>query len=120
MRCGIISMRLIPRADGNGRVPAAEVLVNTALVADRIREGDQIHTIPDLIAEGRSQYGMQTFDQSLMDLYRRDLITHEEAMRYATNPSEFALRASGIEASTEMTFDAGFGDREADRCSARY
>jgi twitching motility protein PilT len=108
----IISMRLIPRADGNGRVPAAEILVNTALVADRIREGDQIHTIPDLIAEGRSQYGMQTFDQSLMDLYRRDLISHEEAMRYATNPSEFALRASGIEASTEMTFDAGFGDRE--------
>jgi twitching motility protein PilT len=106
----IISMRLIPRADGKGRVPAAEVLVNTALVADRIREGDLIHTLPDLIAEGRSQYGMQTFDQSLMDLYRRELITHDEALRYATNPSEFALRASGIEAASEMTFDAGHGE----------
>jgi twitching motility protein PilT len=108
----IISMRLIPRADGMGRVPAVEVMVNTALIAERIRTGDLVHTLPDLISEGRTQYGMQTFDQSLMDLYRRDLISHEEAIRYATNPSEFALRASGIEAASGMTFDAGFGERE--------
>src|SRR5690606_25936078 len=63
----VISMRLIPRADGTGRVPAAEILVNTAAVADRIRSGEAIHTLRDLISEGRTQYGMQTFDQSLMD-----------------------------------------------------
>jgi twitching motility protein PilT len=103
----IVSMRLIPRSDGTGRVPAAEVLINTAAVSDRIRAGDQLHTLPDLIAEGRTQYGMQTFDQSLMDLYRRGLITQERAMQYATNPAEFALRASGIQASSDITFDAG-------------
>jgi twitching motility protein PilT len=108
----IISMRLIPRQDGEGRVPAAEVLVNTAAVAERIREGDQLHTLPDLIAEGRTQYGMQTFDQSLMDLYRRGLISYQSATVFATNPAEFALRASGIEASSDLTFDssAGRGD----------
>ena len=108
----IVSMRLIPRQDGEGRVPAAEVLVNTAAVAERIREGDQLHTLPDLIAEGRTQYGMQTFDQSLMDLYRRGLVSYESATLFATNPAEFALRASGIEASSDLTFDssAGRGD----------
>ena len=105
----VVSMRLIPRRDGSGRVPAAEVLINTAAVAERIREGDQIHTLPDLISEGRTQYGMQTFDQSLMDLFRRGLVTYEAAMEYATNPSEFALRASGVEAASDITFDAGSG-----------
>jgi twitching motility protein PilT len=100
----IVSMRLIPRADGSGRVPAVEILVNTAAVSDRIRAGDQIHTLPDLIAEGRNQYGMQTFDQSLMDLYRRGLITYEAALHYATNPAEFSLRASGIEAASDITW----------------
>ncbi len=93
----VISLRLIPRADGKGRVAAAEVLVNTAAVAERIRAADQMHTLPQLIAEGRVQYGMQTFDQSLMDLYQRGLISFDWAMHYASNPSEFALRASGIE-----------------------
>jgi twitching motility protein PilT len=108
----IVSMRLIPRADGSGRVPAAEVLINTAAVSHPLRVGDQIHTLRDLIAEGRAQYGMQTFDQSLMDLYRRGLITREAAMHYATNPSELALRAAGIEASSDLTFDAGSGRGE--------
>jgi twitching motility protein PilT len=105
----VVSMRLIPRKDGAGRVPAAEVLINTAAVSERIRVGDQLHTLPDLIAEGRTQYGMQTFDQSLMDLYRQGLITYEAALDYASNPSEFALRASGIEASSDMTFEAERG-----------
>jgi twitching motility protein PilT len=108
---GVISLRLIPRADGMGRVPAAEILINTAAISDRIRAGDQIHTIPDLIAEGRGQYGMQTFDQSLMDLYRQNLITYDSALHYATNPAEFALRASGVEASS----DAGWGATTTER-----
>jgi twitching motility protein PilT len=106
----IISLRLIPRADGMGRVPAAEIMVNTALIAERIRTGDLLHTIGDLISEGRSQYGMQTFDQSLMDLYRGGLVTHDDAVRYATNPSEFVLRASGVEVASDMTFQ-NFGDK---------
>jgi twitching motility protein PilT len=102
----IISMRLIPRADGSGRVPALEILINTAAVADRIRAGDQLHTLHDLIAEGRSTYGMQTFDQSLMNLFRQGLVSYEGALQYATNPSEFALRASGVEASSDLSFDS--------------
>jgi len=102
----IISLRLIPRADGSGRVPAAEILVNTAAIADKIRAGE-VHTIPDLITEGRTQYGMQTFDQSLMELLQKELITYESGLHYATNPAEFALRVSGVEASTEGTWGRG-------------
>ena len=92
----IVSLRLIPRADKPGRVPAAEVLVNTGTIAELIRKGDELVTIPDHIAEGRVQYGMQTFDQSLLDLYARGWISYEWAMHYASNPSEFALRVSGV------------------------
>ena len=93
----VVSLRLIPRADRPGRVPAAEVLVNTAAIAQLIRTGDDTQSIPDLISEGRMQYGMQTFDQSLLDLYRRGWISYDWAMHYASNPSEFALRVSGVE-----------------------
>ncbi|MDB4949477.1 MAG: pilT [Gemmatimonadetes bacterium] len=93
----VISLRLIPRADGQGRVPAAEILVNSASMAECIRAQENTQTIPELIAAGRVQYGMQTFDQSLMELYRRGDISFDWAMHYASNPSEFALRVSGIE-----------------------
>jgi twitching motility protein PilT len=92
----IISLRLIPRADRPGRVPAAEVLVNTATISELIRKGDELVTIPEHIAEGRVQYGMQSFDQSLLDLYSKGWISYEWAMHYASNPSEFALRVSGV------------------------
>jgi twitching motility protein PilT len=93
----VISMRLIPRADGSGRVPAAEVLINSAAIQELIRTGDGEHSIPDLISEGRVQYGMQSFDQSLMDLYQKGLISLDWALHYASNPSEFSLRVSGVE-----------------------
>ncbi len=92
----IVSLRLIPRADKPGRVPAAEVMVNTATISELIRKGDELVTIPDHIAEGRVQYGMQTFDQSLLELYSKGWISYEWAMHYASNPSEFALRVSGV------------------------
>ena len=98
----VVSLRLIPRSNGMGRVPASEIMLNTATIADRIREGEMLHTIPDLIAEGRQQYGMQTFDQSLLELVRQKLISMDDAMQHATSPSEFALRASGIEAAGDM------------------
>jgi twitching motility protein PilT len=109
----VISMRLIPRAGGQGRVPALEIMINTAAVAERIRTGNQLHTLPDLISEGRMQYGMQTFDQSFMDLYREGAISYETAMHYATNPADFKLRVSGVEASSDGTWDRG-GDGSKD------
>jgi twitching motility protein PilT len=92
----IVSLRLIPRSDRPGRVPAAEVLVNTATISELIRKGDELQTIPDHIAEGRVQYGMQSFDQSLLELYSKGWISYDWAMHYASNPSEFALRVSGV------------------------
>ncbi len=86
----VISQRLLPRKDGNGRVVAVEIMRNTVtiegLIADPARTGE----IRDLIAAGRTQYGMQTFDQHLTDLYRDDFITLEVATAAATSPSDFA------------------------------
>jgi twitching motility protein PilT len=105
----VLSMRLIPRADGKGRVPAIEILINTAAIAERIRHGEDLETIPDLIAEGRTQYGMQTFDQSLMDLFRGGAIDYDTAVQYASNPADFALRVAGVEGTSEPTWESGLG-----------
>ena len=108
----VTSMRLVPRADGNGRVPACEVLVNTAAVADNIRDTAKALNIPDLIAEGGTSYGMQSFDQSLMRWYQDGVISYEDAVFHATHPSEFALRVSGVSAASDRTFeDMGNKDR---------
>jgi twitching motility protein PilT len=100
----VISMRLVPRANGKGRVPAVEVLINTAAVKDNIRDRDKALNIPELIREGTVQYGMQSFDQSLMEWYRSGTISYENALFFSTNPSEFALRVSGIEGTSDRTF----------------
>ncbi|MFQ5881541.1 MAG: type IV pilus twitching motility protein PilT [Candidatus Methylomirabilales bacterium] len=108
---GIVSMRLVPRADGRGRVPAAEVMVATATIRECIVDPDKTRKIPDFIAAGHTQYGMQTFDQSLMTLYRRGLITYEEALLWASNPDDFALRARGIESSWDLSWKGPEEDR---------
>jgi twitching motility protein PilT len=95
----VISLRLVPRKDGRGRVPAAEVLINTAAVADNVRDLSKQLSIPDLIAEGSVQYGMQTFDQSLFQWYQQGVISYESAIFYSSNPSEFALKVSGVDSS---------------------
>jgi len=97
----IISMRLVPRADGNGRVPAVEVLIGTPTIKNWIEDPDKTKKIPEMIAEGFSQYGMQTFDQSLLGLYKDGLITYEDALIRATNPDDFALRVKGIQSTKE-------------------
>ncbi|MEE9291974.1 MAG: ATPase, T2SS/T4P/T4SS family, partial [Acidobacteriota bacterium] len=97
----VVSMRLLPRADGNGRVPAIEILRTTNYIRDCIENKDKTKMIHDAIASGTSQYGMQTFDQSIYTLYKKDLITMEEALRRATNPDEFKLRLQGIESTAE-------------------
>jgi twitching motility protein PilT len=99
----VISLRLLPRADGQGRIPAVEVLVSTALIRDYIINKEKTRLIPDAIAQGISQYGMQTFDQSLYALLKRQLITFEEAMMRATNPEEFKLRLQGISSTSGTT-----------------
>jgi twitching motility protein PilT len=92
----VISMRLVPRADGQGRVPAVEVLVATAFVRDCIVDKEKTHLIQSAIEGGTSQYGMQSFDQSLLGLLRRNLITYDEALRWASNPDDFKLKVQGI------------------------
>jgi twitching motility protein PilT len=101
---GIVSQRLIPRADGKGRVPAVEVCVATATVRESVVDPDKTRKLPDVIAAGVTQYGMQTFDQSLMTLYSRGLITYEEALRWCSNPDDFALRVRGIESTGDSTW----------------
>lgn len=103
---GIISMRLLPRADGKGRVPAVEVLVATATIRDCIMDPDKTKMIPDAIAQGKIHYGMQTFDQSLFDLYKSGLVSYEEAMRRATNPDDFALKVKGVHSTSDLAFEA--------------
>jgi len=103
----VISLRLVPRSDRAGRIPAVEVLINTAAVRDNVRDMEKTLNIPDLIKEGAVQYGMQSFDQSLMQLYSRGVISYESAVFYATSPAEFALRVQGV-AGTSDTSWSGF------------
>jgi len=93
----VISLRLLPRADGIGRVPAAEVMIVTPYIKDCIENKEKTKYIREQIALGTSQYGMQTFDQSLFQLYKAGLITLEEAMKRASNPDEFKLKLQGVQ-----------------------
>ncbi|MCZ6917579.1 MAG: type IV pilus twitching motility protein PilT [Gemmatimonadetes bacterium] len=112
----VISLRLVPTKDGRTRVPACEVLINTAAVKENIRDSEKALNIPSLIKEGTVQYGMQAFDQSLMDWYKKDVVSYEDAVFYSTNPSEFALRVSGIEGTSDRTFSEGLSDQGGISC----
>ena len=98
----VISLRLMPRADGLGRVPAAEILIRTNYVRECIENKEKTKYIKDAIQQGTSQYGMQTFDQSLYSLYKSGLITLEEALKRATNPNEFKLKIQGIQSTADV------------------
>lgn len=98
----VISMRLVRSAKGSGRVPAVEVMVSTGLIRDCIVNEEKTAQIRDAIAAGTSQYGMQTFDQSLFHLYQSELITLDEALRGASNPDEFRLRIEGIRSTADQ------------------
>src|SRR5262249_16647269 len=101
----VISQRLVPRADGKGRVAAVEVMKNTARVRELIEDKDRTKEIPDAIAHGHQAYPTQTFDQSPLSLVRQNIITYEEAHRQASNPDDFALRFSGISATSDARWD---------------
>ncbi len=100
---GVISQRLVPRADGQGRVPAVEVMVATETVRSCIEDKEKTKMLRDVIASGTAQYGMQTFDQSLFFLLRQGLITEEEALLRASNVGEFKLRLEGVMATSDMS-----------------
>jgi len=111
---GAVAQRLLPRADGLGRVPAVEVMIATAFIRDCIIDKDRTAQIHGAIASGTSQYGMQTFDQSIFHLYQQGFVTVEEALRWASNVDEFKLKIQGISttadmARDEMARDAGIG-----------
>jgi twitching motility protein PilT len=102
---GCLSQRLMPRADGLGMVPAVEVMLSTARIRECIAVKEKTLEIPDAIAQGHATYGMQTFDQSLMSLYRKGLITYEEALAQASNPDDFALRLRGIASASDRHWE---------------
>jgi twitching motility protein PilT len=101
----VISMRLLPRIDGKGRVPAVEILINTPYIQECITDADKTKLIKDAIQDGVSQYGMQTFDQSLYFLYQKELITYDEALKWATNPDEFKLKKIGLQSAKDMSME---------------
>ncbi len=110
----VVSQRLMKSMDGASRVPAVEVMISTPLIRDYILNEDKTVAIRDAISAGTSQYGMQTFDQSLFYLYSSGLISLEEALRGSTNPDEFRLRIAGIQntsalAKEEMEKNSGVG-----------
>jgi twitching motility protein PilT len=98
----IISMRLVPRSDGEGRVPAVEVMRATNMIKECIEDADKTKLIPDYVKRGFSQYGMQTFDQSLLGLYKDGLITYEDAIRRASSPDDFALKVKGVQSTEDL------------------
>lgn len=101
----VVSMRLVPRADGQGRAPAVEVLVATPFIRDCIVDKEKTHLIQGAIEGGTSQYGMQSFDQSLFGLLSRGLIAYDEALRWASNPDEFKMKVQGISSVTDRARD---------------
>ncbi len=102
---GVVSQRLIPRIGGEGRIPAVEVMISTGQIRDCIREAKRTPEIPATIAQGQVQYGMQTFDQCLLHLYREGLISYETAREAASSPDDFDLKVRGIFSTGEQSFE---------------
>ena len=101
----VISMRLIPRKDGKGRLPAVEVMITTPYIQDCIQDREKTTLIRDAITAGVSQYGMQTFDQSIYHLYQQGHISFEQGLRYSTSPDDFRLRVEGIQSTIAIALD---------------
>ena len=101
----VISQRLLPRADGKGRAAAVEVMISTPFIRDCIVDKEKTHLIHSAISSGTSQYGMQTFDQAIFSLYQQQLVTYEEALRWASNTDEFKLKVQGISTTSDEARD---------------
>lgn len=101
----IISMRLIPKKEGDGRVPAVEVMINTPYISDCVADREKTVLIRDAIATGVSQYQMQTFDQSIYQLYKDGYISYDQGLRYSSSPDNFKLRVMGIRSASDLALD---------------
>jgi twitching motility protein PilT len=101
----VVSQRLMPKIDGKGRAPAVEVMIATAFIRDCIVDKEKTHLIPSAIAAGTSQYGMQTFDQSIFGLFQQGLVAYEEALRWASNVDEFKLKVQRISTTGDISRD---------------
>lgn len=102
---GIVSQRLVAKADGSGRVAAVEVMLGTLSAREAIIDENKTRQIPTIISGGLQHYGMQTFDQSLLMLYKKGLITYEEAITTASNPDDFALKVKGIQSTSDLAME---------------
>jgi twitching motility protein PilT len=102
----VISMRLMRRSDVHGRVPAIEILRATTFIRNCIMDPDKTRLLREAIAAGTSQYGMQTFDQSIFEHYQAGRISLEDAFNYSTNPEEFKLRVQGIYTTKDAAIEA--------------
>jgi twitching motility protein PilT len=104
---GIVSQRLLPRADGRGMIPAVEILINTPRIRDMISDSNRTHEIVDALKEGAHPYGMVSFDQSLTELVQRQLVTYEMAVAAASNPDDFALYFRGVSSGQQGSGGSG-------------
>ena len=111
----VLSQRLVPRCDATGRVPAVEVMISTPYIRDCIVDKEKTHLIHGAIAQGTSQYGMQTFDQSIYSLFEQGLVSYDEALRWTSNTDEFKLRVQGIATTADMAREKM--SRDTDRSS---
>ncbi|MDF1544836.1 MAG: ATPase, T2SS/T4P/T4SS family, partial [bacterium] len=109
----IVCQRLLTRSDTPGRVPALEVMLNTAAIRECIIDPEKTVDIPDLVEQGNVQYGMQSFDQAIMRLYKAGMISFEDAMSNASNPDDFELRLSGITGSSDRWQEESGSERES-------
>jgi twitching motility protein PilT len=101
----VISLRLLPTKQEDGRVPAVEVMIATDQIREFIVDKEKTKLIPDAIAAGVTVYGMQTFDQSLFKLYQEDFISYDTALNSATRPDDFKLKVEGIKSTGDMSRD---------------
>src|SRR5437762_13616782 len=99
----VVSQRLLPKANGEGRAPAVEVMISTAFIRDCIVDKEKTSVLPGAIAAGTSQYGMQSFDQSIFSLFEQGLVSYEEALRWASNVDEFKLKVQGISTTADLS-----------------
>jgi twitching motility protein PilT len=97
----VISLRLLPKKDGSGQTPAAEIMINNATIAEYLHDAEKSHLILNAISEGYTQYGSQSFDQSLLQLLRDDMITFQVAKQNASNPDDFELKVRGVEGTSD-------------------
>ncbi len=98
----IISQRLMPTKDGKARVPAVEVMVTTSRIRECIEDKEKTKDISDAISKGYTTYGMQTFDQSILSMLNKGLITYDEALKQSSNPADFALKVKGVSSTSDM------------------